>query len=538
MNIQPASAVRSSGPAAASLALAPPAWLPELAGLSSVPSEDLGQGLTEEQRRGLQAVLDRLEARGVRFLMPQGSIFSRDLRPMPAKRLLAALAQARPHYLDGLHLDAPGHPRFESTTLGHLAGAAQFLLGPDDLLKRSIAGLAAQGYAADPLAAYAELLGTGNMTVQFYRDGNLETYLPRSLDAALACNALAGDGSLAGVADPGRLRRLGTAIEQGWLGRGDAFHSYLNGGRVPLVVKRGLPPLKVREEDLDAPDAVGSVAKRYVDAYNRYVLPAVQRSGYSADYAFHDEVHSPDGRASLEARLESFGVLLEAAEHIGSDDLRRLHQELLGRYPSSLDLVAGARRLAPTLRQGDPQKAMAALESLGKVAPSTKNLLYDELVASTGSHEAAREGVNLVRIPVVQVSPEGQATTETQETRTRVYRDLATALPEADRGLAPEIYQGLLIGRPAAQSLAEAGANLRSLVVACSSVGFPLLAPALFEALGTSEGMERRVAMFEKTLAAGGRLQDALESLDAPRELAITVEGDSITIGGVVIPRR
>lgn len=545
MNIQPSASFRLTGaPSAASPGLSAPSWLPELAGLpalwASSPGE-LGQCLAGDDRKGLQSVLDRMEAQGARFLLPRGGMFSRgDHAPVPARQLLSALAESRPHYLDGLRIQVPGHPALESATLGDLAAAGQFLLGPDDLLKRALAGLGSQGFAADPLKAYAELMGSGNLTVQFERDGRLETYCPRSVDEALAANALAGDGSVRGVAAPDRVRRLAAAVQAGWLTRPNAVSAYRDGGRIPLDVEKGFPPLKVREEDLDDPAATAARAKRYVDAWSRYVLPPLQRQGYSKNYAFHDEVHSPDGRASLEARLESFGILVAASDHAGSSALKDLHQELLGRYPSSLDLVAAAKRLAPTVREGGPEKALASLDDLRKVAPNPRNALYEELMASTGSHEAARQGVDLVRIPVVQVPAEGPAVAETQETRTKVFEGLAGALPEAERGLTPEIYQQLLINRPAGTPLAEAGSTLRSLVLSCSSVGFPLLAPALYEALKPvpADQVGVRVAAFGKALAAGAKLDMALESLDCPEALEIKVEADSISIGGVVIPRR
>lgn len=544
MNIPTSASFRLTGaPAAAAPALSAPAWLPELAGLpalSAASPGELGQCLSDADRKGLQGVLDRLEARGVRFLLPRSGIFSKDHAPVPARRLLAALAEARPHYLDGLRIEAPGHAPLESATLGDLAAAGQFLLGPDDLLKRALAGLGTQGFAADPLAAYTDMMGSGNLTIQFRRGGDLETYCPRSVDETLAVNALAGDGSVQGVADPDRVRRLATAVEQGWLNRPGAVTAYRDGGRIPLTVERGLPPLKVREEALDDPAATAAQAKRYLDAWSRYVLPPLQRQGYGTSYAFHDEVHSPDGRASLEARLESLGILLAASDNPGGAALQELHKELLGRYPGSLDLVSAAKRLAPLMRDQGPEKALASLDSLGKVAPNPRNALYEELVASTGSHTAAREGVDLVRIPVVQLPPDGPPAQETQETRTRVFQDLAAALPEAERGLAPEIYQQLLINRPAEAPLAQAGDTLRSLVVACSSVGFPLLAPALYEALKPlpPDQVPVRVAAFGKALAAGARLDMALETLDCPESLEIRIEADSLTIGGVVIPRR
>ena len=532
----PAESVELSGPQRPTLS-------PPMLALSRLEGS-LGDGLTPELKAGLLPVFQRLHAGGTRFYVVKGNLFGERKSELGPTQLLDHLAGCRAHYLEKLSVKVPGSSEFELNAIGSLAGLEPLVLGPDDALKQALDGLARAGFEKDKARVYAESVLYGQQSIQFYRGGknkfgdNLETYCTMNLDEVLAVGALAGGSSLDCLAHPELARQLQTACQEGWLGKSDWLHVYRKGEgeRIPLEVDSRLPPLKVRGSLLEDLPRARAEAERYQAAYRRYVVPLVTASGASSSLGLHDELHSPDGNLPLEARLESFATLAAHAKHPLSKEIQTLHAELCRECHNAMELQRGASVLASVLKEGDLEGARAALKDLRGTDQGLKPALYEELRAATESHPVAQAGVNLVRIPVFC---EGVGA-ESLETRKAAYTRVATSLSASDRDQAPQVYQELLINRRPDEPLTAAADHLVALVAGCTASGFPMLAPALFEMLqaGPPERMDERIARFSRAATLGSPLQDSLTQLDPRATQSIKVEGDRVTVAGVVLKRR
>jgi hypothetical protein len=523
----------------------PPQWIsPWVEALQAVRNNhDIGKAFTPELRKEVEKALTDMHRHGVRFSRDKDSIFASSTRiELSPRDVMTHIANCRDHYLDNLYIQAPGQAELRPDGLHQLAAAHQFILGPPDALKTSLKGLAVAGFDKDCLKSYCEALGSGNLSIQFYRGGqkkfnsdNLETYVTASVDEVLAVNAIAGNGSSLGIEDGDRLRRICTAMKQDWIKKDKALHVYRDHKKpMPLDVDEKLPAMIVTEADLDNVPVVAKAAQDYKDAYKRYMLPVITPLGFSSSCQFHQEVHSLEGTLPLEARIESFAILAKAGGPY--QEVQDLHRDLIAACPSGIEAVKRATVLASHLQKKDIAGARKTLEGLSNLNRNPKSELYEELRAATGSHVAAQAGVNMVRIPT-HCTPSGA---ESLEERKGVYIRISQALPESARDQTPEVYQELLINRHTDEPLSKACDRFCTLLTACAATGCPMLAPALYEIVqeNPAEGLDEKIARFGKAIAIGSPLPDALSQLEPKVAQSIQVEDDYVIVGGIVLNRN
>jgi len=467
-----AAAGAGQGTAAAGLQL--PRWIEPWGEVVQAAQQggSLDKLLTPELKSKIEKAVTDVHNRGVRFSGEKQGMFNSYREELTPRQVVAYLDICTAHYLSRLSVTIPGHPEFELEGLGTLAAAGQFVMGPKDVLIDSLEGLAQAGFDKDLAESYVDALGNGNLSIQFYRGGknkfgdNLETYVASTMDEVLAVNAIAGSGSMQGIADTHRMECIREGIKQGWVDKDKALPIYRDHGKsIPLTVDPMLPPLVIEQPAMANIDSLKKSLSLYRSAYRQYMLPVIAQTGNSTTLAFHKELYVIDGALPIEARIESFAIMAAAGGLY--PDIQALHKELLDAKPRGLEAIRRAQVIAPQLQKKDLEGARRTLADLNKLDRDPNADCYQELYCATGSHNVARNGVTMVRIPTFC----GAGTPESLSDRKGAYIRIAQALPESDRDKTPEVYQEMLIHRRPDEPISKAGERMSALITMCMATG-------------------------------------------------------------------
>ncbi len=477
--------------------------------------------MIQAARTDLTRALRRLEQGGAELLRPEG-------RDRLERANEADLDSAQP-----LYLRLPGHEK--PTRLGEvseLASLDDYLHGPPTPLKEAVQSLVERGLVHDGADAYKTLL---HKEVLWATDRTLKE-MSRSAstpDHVLAMDYFGGSGVDRGLAQGERARSLKATAEAGLISRWEAYDQYAR-PRPRLSVGSGanVPRMLVSESHLGDPDEVVRAEENWRGAFFRHLAPVLSELG-PVDRSVHvpDSFRSLDGPFPLETRLQCAAVLLSAV----APTSRRPWQDAFNLYAaaseassSSLELLRNAELLAGVASLHGVVGAGAVLgQSVKSPHADTKERLFAQLTAATGSASVAAGAVELLRIRVGE---------ESQKERLELFARLASHLPTEQRQHAPALYQEILANRLPQEGLLVTGERYLQVLSACAQLDQPLLTGPVFEhiQLGLAEG--RFTPDQIPAMLAGGVMSGRFDRL--PGQGGVRLEPEYAVVGGVRLKGR
>lgn len=558
-------------------------------GGSSATNSPVGAALTGETRQALLEMLQRLERNGVRFetQTPGARPGTHDSLSAEA---FAGLLEGDTSVFQGLYtvsLDEHQHIRMLTIDDLRLLDAYKGA-GPEAFPQRAAAVAAVQSLEARGFdfqtypvkevvggsypgkGGYACLLGVvrGDSTYLVDASGVRRVGSVSSDEGLLAHDFFHGSGIDRGLRDGALAVRVreadttGAGFSEGesdlrLLELTEAWKALADGGSLLYGPKTGV---KVSVTGADLADRATLEARlaQATDIATRYAAPALantlaadQQQGFVSAVLDRGASHGTDAIAALLSELvraERETVALDPVTNAIADLDSVLALEHDSAQLASLVVLFRAA-LAETGHRGKALEAIRAARSeLETRAGSTSEqarlrALLVRLVETTRSLSTALEALDLVRIAVGQ---------ESEETRLKLFLDLAAAAPRPVSAHSTRHYRECLVQRLPTETLVETGQRLLSVLHLLTLTGqhdravevFAFVQQGLREGrFGTLSADDVMRGLSEKVLLTRS-IDDALTALAAPQASHLPHDGqvqngtDAVIIGGVKIAKK
>lgn len=539
----------------------------------------LGAVLTEETRKSLTAMFERLEAKGVKIerqrLMRLPFVMDKNV-PLNPSEAVERLGKQKAAF-KRLHAIVPGQSApvvlndlKDVRALDAVYGAGVDVVAPkhaetvkmlEDFrsagwgVRQSNYYYYEQDPTLSPVRAFRRMEdGHG---VQLSK-GDVH-YDVKTAEDLRSLDFFHGTGQDRGLDDPVLANRLKDAQ-----GKGLRFvyenreatprQIYLaKGQKLGVSLKDAEYHMNIQAADLSDADAMVSRLQDFEKVYARTIRPALTAADMKDWGATPATVLFPDDAIALEARAAVFAELFTACSSGGRD--RDTMQGAVNVYhavrkgaPSGFEMARRAKLVLPTLRSSGAKaaveflaRASEALDAKGgsKDADERVQETFYKIMAATGSVEAAFEGVDLVRIAVGN---------ERFEERLGIFLMIAAREGESTLGLTAEHYRSVLVHRDPKEGLVKTAERFLRLIEGMSVGRHQAHAPAVFAAVQadlvagriTPAQADERVESFLRNLALSNdvdRAAAAMTSSAGGPAGEIKPGEDFVDIGGIRIPR-
>lgn len=539
----------------------------------------LGAVLTDETRKSLTAMFERLEAKGVKIerqrlvrlpfvmdknvpLNPEQTVERLGKQKAQFKRLHAVVpGQANPVVLNDLK---------DVRALDAVYGAGVDVVAPrqaetvkmlDDFrtagwnVRQSNYYYYEQDPSLSPLRAFRRM-EDGHGVQLSKGDVHYDVKTPEDLRSL---DFFHGTGQDRGLDDSVLAHRLKEAEGLGLrfvLENREATprQVYLaKGQKMGIALKGAEYHLNLKVEDLSDADSMVSRLQDFEKVYARTVRPALVAADMKDWGATPATVLFPDDALALEARAAVFAELFTACAEGGTN--RDTMQGTVNVYnavrkgsPSAFEMARRAKLVLPTLRNSGSKaavdflaRASQALSAKGgsKDADEKVQETFYKIMSATGSVEAAFEGVDLVRIAVGN---------ERFEERLGIFLMIAAREGESTLGKTAEHYRSVLVHRDPKEGLVKTAERFLRLIEGMSVGRHQAHAPAVFAAVQadlvsgkiTPSQADERVESFLRNLALSNDVDRAAEAMTSSAggpAGEIKPGEDFVDIGGIRIPR-